>query len=142
MSSILVERPELQEKALKIADMVAHSLEMSMFKQAEHDLRKNTEAQDLLADVQRQQRAGEEVDAVLDRLEQLDVVRRFTIAQESLAEVMAHTTKILAATLSDRLDLVTESSDCCSGCTGGSCDSGGASCESLSACSGSESCAV
>lgn len=134
MSSILATRPELQEKALKIADMMARSLEMSLFKQAELDLRENNEAQTMLAEVQRQQLAGEDVDTVLDRLEQLDVVRRFTFAQESLAEVMAHTTKILAATLSDRLDLVTESSGCCSSCT---------TCESVSSCSGaSESCAV
>jgi cell fate (sporulation/competence/biofilm development) regulator YlbF (YheA/YmcA/DUF963 family) len=136
MSSILAERPELQEKALLIADMVARSLEMSIFKQAERDMREDNEAQRLLADVQQQQLVGEEVDEVLDRLEQLDVVRRFTIAQESLAEVMAHTTKILAATLSDRLDLVTESDGCCSSCT---------SCPSVSDCSGAngtESCAV
>lgn len=128
MSSILAERPVIQEKALQIADMVARSLEMSLYKQAERDLHGDPEAQALLADVQQKQQSGKEVEDLLDRLEQLTVVRRFTIAQEGLSELMTHTTKILAATLSDRLDLVTEQEG--GGCSGCSCAPGG--CEGFS----------
>lgn len=143
MSTILAEHPVIQEKALLIADMVSRSLEMSIFKQAERDLRHDEQAQALLLEVQRKQGLGEEVEEWLDRLEQLDVVRRFTVAQETMAELMSHTTRILAATVSDRLDLVTEEEGGCCGCPGalGGCDSSGTSCSSMTAC-GPTGCAV
>lgn len=124
MNILLEERPQLAQKAQHIAGMVTQTLEMSIFKQAEQDLRTDEQAQGLLQAVQQKQATGEDVDHLLDELEQLDVVRRFTIAQEGLSEVVSHVTKILAAVLSDRVDLVTESEGggcgCCpaTGCAG------------------------
>jgi len=113
--------PHIEEKARRIGQMVTQSLEMAIFKQAERDLQNHADAQSLL---QQLQEGGEEshVEHLLDLLEQLDVVRRFTIAQENLSEVIAHVTRILTATVSDRLDLVLGSSGCgncpATGCSG------------------------
>lgn len=115
--------PEVEAKARQIGDMVTRSLEMSIFKQAERDLQEHREARTLLEEVQVKQAAGEEVEDVLDRLESLDVVRRFTVAQENLSEVVSHVTVIVAATLSDRLDILEpeEEGGCCS-CPAEGCD--------------------
>jgi cell fate (sporulation/competence/biofilm development) regulator YmcA (YheA/YmcA/DUF963 family) len=124
MSMLMSERPQLMEKANLIADMVARSLEMSIFKQAEQDLRTDERAQSLLQEVQAKQTSGEDVEPLLDQLEGLDVVRRFTIAQEGVSEVVSHVTKILAAVVSDRVDLVTPKEGCgC--CTADMCPSAG-----------------
>jgi cell fate (sporulation/competence/biofilm development) regulator YmcA (YheA/YmcA/DUF963 family) len=115
--------PVIEEKARQIGDMLTRSLEMSIFRQAENDLQSNGEAQSLIGEIQTKQASGEDVDAVLDRLESLDVVRRFTIAQENLSEVVSHVTKILAATLSDRLDLLApEEAGGCACCPAEGCD--------------------
>ncbi|PWK06603.1 YlbF family regulator [Tumebacillus permanentifrigoris] len=115
--------PVIEEKARQIGDMLTRSLEMSIFRQAEHDLQSHGEAQTLIGEVQTKQATGEDVEGVLDRLESLDVVRRFSIAQENLSDVITHITKILAATLSDRLDLIApESEGGCCGCPAEGCD--------------------
>ncbi|KEO80940.1 YlbF family regulator [Tumebacillus flagellatus] len=121
--------PVLEEKARQIGDMVTKSLEMSIFKQAEQDLHQHGEARELLGVIQAKQAEGQDVDDILDRLESLDVVRRFTIAQENLSEVVSHVTKILAATLSDRLDILAPEAEggCCS-CPAEGCDKA-ASCD-------------
>ncbi|MBL0387981.1 YlbF family regulator [Tumebacillus sp. ITR2] len=115
--------PVIEEKARLIGDMVTRSLEMSIFKQAEQDLSTHSEAQALIGEIQTKQSNGGDVEDVLDRLETLDVVRRFTIAQENLSEVVSHVTKILTATLSDRLDILApEAEGGCGGCTAEGCD--------------------
>ncbi|MFD2168438.1 YlbF family regulator [Tumebacillus lipolyticus] len=131
MSDILTAHKELSERAAQIGEMVTKSLEMSIFKQAERDLQKHQEAQDLIADLQQKQAQGSEVDHLLDRLEGLDVVRHFTVAQQGLSDVVAHVTKILTATLSDRLDILLEQQGGCGSCPSTGCDgtSGNAGCE-------------
>ncbi|TCP59098.1 cell fate (sporulation/competence/biofilm development) regulator YlbF (YheA/YmcA/DUF963 family) [Tumebacillus sp. BK434] len=139
MSNALAAHPVLAERAEQIGAMVTRSLEMSIFKQAERDLQESGEAQSLIAELQQKQAAGAEVDAVLDRLEGLDVVRHFSAAQQGLSEVIEHVTKILTATLSGRLDIVLEQEGgCCSSCPSTGCDgvSGSAGCTgSASSCS-------
>jgi cell fate (sporulation/competence/biofilm development) regulator YmcA (YheA/YmcA/DUF963 family) len=143
MNMMLQDRPQIVEKAHQIADMVTRTLEMSIFKQAERDLRADEKAQRLLQELKAKQAAGEEIDHLLDELEQLDVVRRFTVAQEGLSEVVTHVTKILAAMLSDRLDLVTkQEGQSCGHCSAGVCQgkagTGPALCggEGMSSCAG------
>jgi len=136
MSTHLSERAALATKARQIGEMVKGSLEMSIFKHAERELQGDAVAQELLGRLQMIEEDAE-LETVLERLENLDVVRRFTIAQENLSEVVAHVTKILAATVSDRLDLVTKQKGSCASCpstgcagtgTSESCDSGAAAC--------------
>lgn len=129
MSQLLADRPAIQEKAAQVADMITQSLEMQMFRQAERALRTDEEANELLQAVQQQGETGEGVDELLERLETLDVVRHFTIAQNQLSEVVSHVTRILAATVSDRLDIVLKTDD-------GGCSGGCAGCTSVSACGG------
>ncbi|ASS75426.1 hypothetical protein CIG75_10850 [Tumebacillus algifaecis] len=136
MSNVLAEHPVLAERAEQIGAMVTRSLEMSIFKQAERDLHQNQEAQNLIAELQQKQAAGEAVDTLLDSLEGLDVVRHFSVAQQGLSEVVEHVTKILTATLSGRLDIVLEQEGgCCSSCPATGCDGVSAS----AGCTGSAS---
>jgi cell fate (sporulation/competence/biofilm development) regulator YmcA (YheA/YmcA/DUF963 family) len=116
MSTALSNHPYIEEKAQRIGDMVKRSLEMSVFKQAERDLHMDSEAQALMSQLQAFQGEEEQMEELLSRLERLDVVRRFTIAQEDLSEMVSHVTKILAATVSDRIDLVTEKEGSCASC--------------------------
>lgn len=129
MSNILAERPALVAKAQEIAEMVNRSLEMSIFKQAEHDLKTDETAQSLLTEIQAKQEQGEDVEAILDRLERLDVVRHFTIAQQNLSDVITQITKILAAHASERTDVLVEkeSTGGCASCPGADLCSGGQS---------------
>ncbi|HEU4964623.1 MAG TPA: YlbF family regulator [Bacilli bacterium] len=133
MSPILAERPAILEKASQIADMITKTQEMQMFRQAERALRTDGEAQELMQAMQQQGENGEGVEQLLDRLENLDVVRHFTLAQDGLSDVISHVTRIVAATVSERLDMVlaTDDGGCCSGCT---------SCGSASACEGTGGC--
>lgn len=116
MTTALSNHPNIEAKAQQIGDMVKRSLEMSIFKQAERDLQADSEAQALMSQLQSFQGEEEQMEELLARLERLDVVRRFTIAQEDLSEVVAHVTKILAATVSDRIDLVTGKEGACASC--------------------------
>lgn len=129
MSNILAERQNIVEQAEKIASMVANSLEMSIFKQAERDLSEDDTVQSLLAEVHAKQEAGEDVEDLLDRLESLDVVRHFTIAQDNLSQVVTQITKILGAYASDRVDSLDEKEGTggCSSCPGADLCSGGQS---------------
>lgn len=128
-----IESPVIEEKAIAIGTMVTRSMEMSIFKRAEQDLQEHPEAQSLIAKLQTKQASGDEVEALLDHLESLDVVRRFTIAQENLSEVITHVTKILTATVSDRLDVVLPQEGGCCGCPAEGCDKA-ASCDGEAAC--------
>ena len=121
MSTALSNHPHIEAKAQQIGDLVKRSLEMSVFKQAERDLKNDSGAQALMSQLQASQGAEEQMEELLSRLERLDVVRRFTIAQEDLSEVVSHVTKILAATISDRIDLVTEKEGSCASCPSTAC---------------------
>jgi cell fate (sporulation/competence/biofilm development) regulator YlbF (YheA/YmcA/DUF963 family) len=130
--SMAVMNQEIEKKARSIAELVAASLDMAIFKQAEADLRNDPETQSLLRDLQEKEAAGEDVDAVFERLEARDVFRRFTVAQENLAEVVQNVSRIVAATVSGRLDLVQLGGGCGS-CSAEGCDGksglGSASCD-------------
>ena len=127
MSAVLTKHPEIEVKAQQIGDMIKRSMEMAVFKQAEQDLQTDSEAQALMAQLQATAEE-EEINEVLSRLEALDVVRRFTVAQENLSEVVTHITTILAATVSDRLDILNEDESdglSCANCPGASLCTGG-----------------
>lgn len=129
----LVNRDVIIQKAQEIANMIASTEEVELFKQAEMKIRDHSRVQDLIAEIKGKQKelvgfkslqhaemvekVEAELEALQDQLDGIPIVEEFKRTQLEINDMLQLVTNVIAETLSDRINVETGNGE--GGC--GSC---------------------